>query len=319
MINKIKSTSGARFKKTNFNSFLFFLILAVIIWVFVQFSKDYTENIKIPVEYVNVPPDKVITDKNPDFLELQMQNTGFKLAYFSLFPPKLSIDISKTTQQEGELLYNIEEHRNDIRSQLDIELQNSHFLKDVLKIQFQQRKEKTIPVVSRIEVGYAVGYAAVDNMKLNPDSVTVSGPDNILDTLNQIFTKKLKLKDVNQDLYGKIAIDSSKLEKITIYTKKIEYELDIEKFTEGRVELPVELISVPKDLNVVIFPKKILLFYQVNLKDFSDINATDFRVVCDFEELDENQDFMIPKVVKKPKMVTNVRLNEKKIQFIIKK
>lgn len=315
----MRSITRTRFRKTNFNAFLFFLLLAIVIWIFAQFSKVYNEVIEIPVKYINAPPDKYITDENPEKLKLQMEATGFKLSWFSLFPPTLNIDVSKATTQDGEILYIIDEHREDIQSQLDITFDQSHFVNGVVNIRYQQRKEKVVPVYSQVKVEFAVGYAATEELHIQPDSITISGPDNILDTLNQLHTVKLDLKAVNHDLKGTVAIDTSRLSKVTLYKTKVNYELDVEKFTEGRVEIPVDLINVPEDLNVVIFPKKILLFYQVNLNDFSSIIPADFRVVCDFKELEGNQDFLIPKVVKKPANVTNLRMNEKKIQFIIKK
>lgn len=319
MINKVRTLTTKRFKRKNLNAFLFFLLFAVVIWIFVQFSKEYTEVLRIPVKYINVPPDKFITEENPEFLDLRMHNTGFKIAYFSMFPPTMTVDISKTKLVEGNLVYLLAENLEDIRTQLEIDFEKSEFLKDKLTIHFQQRKEKTVPVFPNIKTEFAVGYAAVEDVLLEPDSITVSGPDNILDTLNQLATQQLTLKDVKSDLSGKIYIDTSKLQKITVYQNEVQYSLDVEKFTEGRVVIPVEITNVPQNLDVVIFPKDVILFYQVNLKDFNKINAADFRVVCDFMEVEKNQDFLIPKIVQQPPMVTNLRLNENKIQFIIKK
>ena len=59
-----------------------------------------------------------------------------------------------------------------------------------------------IPVHSQVQVEFAVGYAAREELKIDPDSITVSGPDNILDTLNQLHTVELDLKDVKRDLQG---------------------------------------------------------------------------------------------------------------------
>lgn len=319
MIDKVKSLTRTRFRKTNFNAFLFFLLLAIVIWIFAQFSKVYNEVIEIPVKYVNAPPDKFITEENPNTLKLQMVATGFKISYFSFFPPTLQIDVSSASLRDEEIVYVIDEHRDDIQAQLGITFDQSQFVNRELRIQFQQRKEKVIPVHSQIEIEFAVGYAAREELRIVPDSITVSGPDNILDTLNQLQTFPLKLKSVNQDQKGMVAIDTSGLSKINLYQKEVQYLLEVEKFTEGSVEIPVDLINVPDNLNVVIFPKQILLFYQVNLEDYSSVLPADFRVVCDFKDLDPSQDFLIPEIVKKPENVTNLRLNEKKVQFIIKK
>ena len=315
----MKSVTRTRFRRTNFNAFLLFLILAIIIWFFAQFSKVYDEIVEIPVVYANTPPDKYLLEENPDFVKLRIQTTGFELSYLSFFPPTLLIDVQNAIEENGELIYRIDEHREDIQSQLGISFENSQFLWDELRIQFQQQKEKTLPVVSEIRTEFAVGYAAADKLQLDPDSITVSGPTEMLDSLSELHTLPLELENVKQDVEGTVAIDTSKLSKIRFFKKEVAYALDVEKFTEGRVKIPIQLVNVPEGLDVVIFPKEILLFYQVNLRDFNSIVSSDFRVVCDYAEVEGNQDFLIPKITKQPPNVTNLRLNEKKIQFIIKK
>lgn len=318
MQSRIK-TIKARFRRSNINTFLFFLACTVLIWIFVQFSKDYNEVINIPVEYVNIPPDKIITSDNPKAVKLRVEENGFRLAWKIMFPPKLSIDVSKAVPSNGKLLYVIDENRKDIISQLNINFDQSRFVKDVLAINYEQKDEKLVPVVSQVEIEYAAGYSAVDGLRLLRDSIKVSGPREILDTLTHLKTKKLSLKKVKEDLSGKVKIDTSGFNNLTLFSDSIEYTVDVEKFTEGKVVVPIELINVPKGLNVVIFPKESTLFFQVNLKNYSKVTASDFRVVADFSEVQDNQDFLIPKLLQKPEFTTNVRLNEKKIQFIIKK
>ncbi len=319
MVKRLKTLTRTRFKKTNFNSFFFFLFFAVVIWIFVQFSKQYNEVIDIPVNYVNIPPDKLLDANNPSVLKLRMEENGFRIAWFSLFPPTLDVDVSKAVQQNDQLWYFIDDNRNDIVSQLNINFEDSRFVKDVLVIDFEQMKEKKLPVVSRIELEFAAGYSATDPLQLQPDSVRVSGPDALLDTLSRLYTEKLNLKKIKETASGKIKIDTSGFKHLTVHQPVLNYLLEVEKFTEGSVQVPIELVNVPEDLNVVIFPKETLLFYQVALKEYNQIVASDFRVIADFSTVQESQDFLVPEIVKKPEITTNLRLNEKRIQFIIKK
>lgn len=319
MLKRLKTLTKTRFRKTNFNTFFFFLFFAVVIWIFVQFSKEYNEIIDIPVKYVNIPPDKLLPPDNPTVLKLRMEENGFKIAWFSLFPPTLYVDVSKTVKKNGNLIYVIDENRKEILSQLDIDFENNQFIKDTLTIKFQQKKEKKLPVISEIEVDFAAGYSATGELKIEPDSVKVSGPDALLDTLTRLYTKPLRLKKVAEDLSGTVELDTTGLKNLTLYTEEVKYNLNVEKFTEGSVQVPIELINVPEGLNVVIFPKETLLFFQVVLKDYKKVNPSDFRVVADYEKLRSNQDFLIPEITKKPAFTSNLRLNEKRIQFIIRK
>ncbi|WZL89139.1 YbbR-like domain-containing protein [Salinimicrobium sp. 3283s] len=318
MLNRFKTVTKARFKKTDFNSFLFFLFFAIVIWIFVQFSKQYSEVIEIPVEYVNVPPDKLLLN-NPESLQLRVEENGFTVAWFSLFAPTITIDLAQAYVADGNLVYDLIENRAQLQSQLELDMDDNQFLKEVLTVNFEQKQEKKLPVIFRSNIEYAAGYSAVSDLQFTPDSIMVSGPDNVLDTLSRLLTEPLSLAKVKNDREGAVYLDTTALPNVTFYNNKVEYSLDVEKFTEGKVQVPIEIMNVPRGLNVVIFPKEVVLFYQVNLKEFNKVTASDFRVVVDFNEVRGEQDFLIPQVIKKPDFTSNLRLNEKRIQFIIKK
>ena len=241
-------------KKGPLKTFLFFLGFSTIIWVFVQFSKQYTTVIELPVSYINLPKDKILLENAPKYLDLKIQDKGFNIAIYKFFPRKLEIDLSEAEPLDGKLVYNLELHKEAIFSKLRIDYENAGFLQENLKIDFQQRAVKRVPVNSKINLGFSVGYSALDKIKLQPDSITVSGPENILDTLRQVNTKALKIGNINKDIEGRIKLDRSNLGTVTFYQDEVSYSLRTDKFTEGKVEIPIEMINVPEKMNAVIFP-----------------------------------------------------------------
>ncbi|WBL23093.1 YbbR-like domain-containing protein [Zunongwangia sp. HRR-M8] len=310
---------GKKIKKANVQVFGFFLIFSAILWVLVQLSKEYNRNVEIPLTYVNMPLDKSLQD-SPKSLKFNLEAKGFLLIWkYQLFKPGLTIDLSNTKEVGSQLVYNIRDNRNTIENQLNIDFDNANFLKDSLVFDFQPRKEKRIVVLPKTDLNYDVGFSAIENVHLQPDSVTVSGPKNIIDTLTSITTKSIKGDNLNKSISGTVAIDTSNLGMLNFYRNTVDYNQKIEKFTEGNVEIPVEVINVPRGTNLTIFPKKVMVYYQVNLKNYEYVKGEQFKVICDFTEIQEGVGYMLAKVSKKPRIVNNVRLNERKIQFIIKR
>ncbi|MFD1096533.1 CdaR family protein [Salegentibacter chungangensis] len=308
------------FKKGNLKTFSFFLIFSAVIWVFVQFSKEYTQVVQIPVKYVNAPLDKSISEDKPRFLELRLQDNGFVIFWdFKIFKPSLSIDLSTALEKNGQLIYVLENHRDTIAEQLGIDFEKSRFLTDEIVIDFQLKKEKKIAVIPQTELSYAVGYSAGERVSIDPDSIKVSGPENVIDTISRVKTLPLILNNISKDLSGEIALDTTNLGMLSFYKNKVKYSQKVEKFTEGKMKIDVEVLNVPPEINLVIFPKEVVVYYQVNLEDYEKVNASDFEVICDYASLQRGDDFMIAEIVKKPDYVNNLRLNERKIQFIIKR
>nr|WP_262904328.1 YbbR-like domain-containing protein [Christiangramia sediminis] len=295
------------------------MIFSAIVWVLVQFSKTYTQLIEIPVNYVNTPLDKSISDERPDHVDLQLQDNGFNIYYYKFFNPQLKIDLSKARETENELVYSLQNHLTEIEQQLKIDFENSRIIQNEIVVPFQFKKEKMLKVIPNIEVNYAVGYSSDDPVKLTPDSVKVSGPEKIIDSMLSVPTKTIKLNKVNTDLDGNVAIDTSGLGALSFYDNSVKYTQKVEKFTEGSVEIAVEVINVPEDLNLAYFPKTIVVYYQVNLKNFENVSPADFRLVCDYKNINEGDDYMIAQLVEKPGFIHNIRLNERRIQFVIKR
>lgn len=308
-----------RFKKSSVKTFSFFLIFSAIVWVLVQFSKTYTQLIEIPVNYTNAPLDKSISDQKPDHVDLQLQDNGFSIYYYKIFNPQLIIDLSKAKEAEKNLVYTLQNHLTDIEQQLKIDFENSRIIQEEIVVPFQFKKEKMLKVIPNIEVNYAVGFSAKDSVLVTPDSVKVSGPEKIIDSLVSVPTRSISLNKVNSDLDGIVSIDTSGLGELSFYENSVRYTQKVEKFTEGSAEIAVEVENVPEDLNLAYFPKTVVVYYQVNLKEFENISAADFRVVCDYKDIKKGDDYMIAKIVEKPEFVNNIRLNERRIQFVIKR
>ncbi|MEO2060973.1 MAG: CdaR family protein [Mesonia sp.] len=315
LIHKLRNTV---FKKTNFKAFFFFLFFSVIIWVLVQFSKNYKQAIAIKVDYIEVPKDKIVKKREDEF-SIRLNDNGFNIAWFSFIKPKIEISLEDLSINGNELIYLLEDHKTQLQEQLDIDINEVVFLEDTLTIPYVQKKVRKIPIKSNVEVSYAPGYSSNELLILEPDSVKVSGASAVVDSLDFVETEKLSLENVQNDLKGKVAIDTTNQNEVTFYRTTVNYSQHVEKFTEGRVEVPIEIINAPKSLNLSIFPKRIVVIYVVSLENYKSIAKDNFRVICDYKDLKEGQNFFIPKLVEKPKNVTSTRLNINKVQFVIKK
>ncbi len=306
-------------KRGPLKTFLFFLASSAVIWVFVQFSKQYTEAVQLPLSYINIPKDKMLVNNGPSSLDLRVRDYGFNIARYKMLPPNLIIDVSNTREEGGQLIYDLEQQKPAILSQLNLDYDDATFLQDNLRIDFEQKEVKTVNVVSNIELSYAVGYSALEEIRIEPDSVRISGPSSVLDTLYEIGTLPIKINNISKDIKGKVKLDTEGLENITLFEDEVNFSLRTDKFTEGKVEIPIELINVPEDYNVVIFPKEVVVYYQVSLQDFDKIKPTAFKVVVDFRNTLPEEGYLLAQVTQKPTLVNNVRLSEKRIQYVVKR
>jgi len=263
--------------------------------------------------------DKTIAKERPDNLQLRIQDKGFAIWYYQIFKPKVKLDLGKTTTEDGQLIYNFEANREVLEDQVNINFENANFIRESLAIDFQPKKKKKVKLSPNIDLSYGVGYSANESVNLRPDSIQVSGPENIIDTLQGLKTVYLRINNINDDIAGKVKIDTANLGMLSFYTNEVAYSQDVEKFTEGNVKVPVAVMNVPENTNISIFPKEVLVYFQVNLRQYEMVDAENFSVICDYNTIDEGDDFMVARIAKSPSYVRNLRLNERKIQFVIKR
>ncbi len=306
-------------KRGPLKTFSFFLGFSAMIWVVTQFSKDYTEVLEMPIVYTNLPKDKILVGDTPKTLDIRIRDRGFYIAWNRMFPQEIIIDISDAREEGKSLVYDLELQKTAILSQLDLEYENVVFLQKNIKISFEQLTIKKVAVIASIDLSFAVGYSALKEIELQPDSIRVSGAASIMDTLKTIKTKPLKIKNISNDIKGKVKLETSNLKQVSLYQNEVNYSIRTEKFTEGKVEIPIKLLNVPEGTNVVIFPKNVVIYYQVSLKDFEKIDSSSFLVAVDFKNAKDSDGFLIAQILEEPKQVNNIRLNEKKIQFVIKR
>lgn len=314
-LQKIKTA----LRKTNFQTFGFFLFFSALVWVLLQLSKEYTQVIEIPLTYVNAPMDKSISTEKPTAVEARLQDKGFGILYYQWFKPSLEVDLEQTREEGDLLVYSLAENQEEVAEQLDLNLEKTRFLVDEILIGFQPRKKKKLKVEPRINLNFAVGYSTEKQIELSPDSVEVAGPENIVDTLKQIRTLPLKINNISSDIRGRIGIDTSGLAMLSFYRNRVNYVLEVEKFTEGQVKVEVEVLNVPEGVNLSIFPREVVVYYQVNLERYELVKETDFSVVCDYNTMGPGDDYLIAEIADKPDFIHNLRLSERKIQFVIKR
>jgi hypothetical protein len=128
----------------------------------------------------------------------------------------------------------------------------------------------------------------------------------------------LNLEEIQSDIeipLNLILPDSS--ENLVYSHKKILVKGKVDKFTEGTIQVPIDIINVPKDFKINYFPKVVGVSYYTSLSTFNEVNINEFIVECDYKNLVEGSTHLEPKLMKSPKNVKNVRLNQKRIEFII--
>ena len=305
-------------KKKNVKLFLLFFVIAFVFLIFSKLSNDYKQTLQLKVNLVNVDDEILLKKDSANYIQAYVEAKGFALMPF-LFDSSKVLDInakSEVTTKPQHFMFDVTKHKYVIEAQLGSAYDVISLMPDTLLIGYSKRASKFVPVHFKSAINYAVGYDLKDNFQLNIDSVKVVGSQEVVDTMTSVSTETLSLNDLKSDLNNIVRLDISKYKNIDVFPKTIEVKGEVVRFTEGTIEVPIIITHKPKDVIINYFPKTVTLSYYVDLENYNNIETLDFKVECDFSEIEADQTFLLPKVTKKPDFVKHINIKQKQIDFI---
>ena len=282
-------------------------------------SKEYVTDINLDVSYQNIEQDKLILNEPPKEISLSVKANGFKLIGTSFVHRPIIIDLKNLTRKTDSSYFLlsknlIPEVQNQLKSGLILNKVNV----DTLFFSINKLHSKKVPIEPNINISYKKGFDLASSIELVPDSIVISAAKALLNTIEKVKTEEIELTNVSDNVKTKINIVIP--EKVKTKYSKASLEFKVDKFTEGKIEVPISIINLPKQNSVNIFPKTVTIVYKVGLENFNKIDSNFFEVYCDYNEsLKNNLPYLVPKLKSKINITSSVRIVPNKIDFLIHK
>ena len=232
----------------------------------------------MPVRYRNIPFTKYFDNALPAFVDFHFKSSGFRLTGVHLLdrPDSLIIDIAAIPKSTSGVNFQTIALRNQWKG----DLKPYKVTPEVIKAGFNYRKSKKVPVHLISQVNFRQRFEPIGNISIEPDSVDIAGPENILNKTHEVKTIPLVLSDVFTLKQGEIELDKSSFTGLACSVTRVHYKLPVEEYTEGVVEVPVEL-PVSQRSSVTLLPSAVKITYSAPLSYFSTISQNDFKVIAE--------------------------------------
>jgi hypothetical protein len=306
-------------KQKNVKRFSLFFIVAFVFLIFSKLSNDYKQTIKLKVELFNVKDEILLKNDSSNFINIYVEAKGFSLVPFQFKKYNiLKVNAKEDVTSKGNhFVFDVQKHKYLIDEQLGSSFNLLSLKPDTLLLPYSKRASKMVAVTLKKTISYAVGFDLKEDFKLSSDSVKIVGSSTEIDKINSVFTENLELKDINNDIEKTLNINVADFKNIEVFPKKVTVSGSVARFTEGTIEVPISIKNQPNDVTKNYFPKTVTVVYYVDLEHYNTIKPKDFIVECNYAELKDNQTYLVPRVVSKPKIVKYTNIKQKRIDFII--
>ncbi|WP_179353995.1 CdaR family protein [Winogradskyella vidalii] len=305
-------------KEKKVKRFGLFFVVAFIFLIFSKLSNDYKQTVNLKVNLINTDDEILLKNDSANYIQAYVEAKGITLMPL-IFNAYKSFDVnakSDVALKSDYFIFDVQKHKYLIEDQLGNSFELISLMPDTLLIPYAKRASKLVPIKLKKKINYAVGYDIKGDYKLDVDSVKIVGSASEVNKINAITTEELSLNNVNSAINTTVRLDASGYNNIEIFPKEAVVSGTVKRFTEGTVEVSIAIINQPQNITINYFPKTVSVAYYVDLESYNAVKALDFVVECDYADLDDNQTYLIPKIVKKPDFVKHVNIKQKRIDFI---
>ena len=280
-------------------------------------NNDYEAEFSIPVRVKDVPNSVVFTSEPPSEVRVRVKDKGTVLLNYmlgkSFFP--ISLSFSDYKGKDNHVKIYASEFEKKILSQLNVSSKVLSIKPDTLDYIYSEGKSKLVPVRFRGKVTAGLQYYVSDTI-CKPDSVLIYAPAGMLDTITVAYTQTVNMENISDTTRQRVALASMKGVKFVPNSVEMTFPVDI--YTEKTVEVPLHGTNFPADKALRTFPSRVQITFQVGLKRFRSIKASDFLINVSYEELlNLGSDKYTVKLKSIPPGVSQIRIAPEQVDFLI--
>ena len=293
-----------------------------MIWLLITFSKEYATVITYPVNYNNIAQDKLLQEIPIKKIDLSIKATGFKILRAKLTTKKINLEASNLRKKNASKFYFLPKNQTTkIQKQLLNGVVLQEILQDTIFLNLGVLTSKKVALKPQVDISYHIGYDLLDQLKVTPDSIVISGPEDQLNNIKHLNLSPLILKGVKASFTEDVSIIKAKNQKnIKFKNTKVTISGKVDKFTEGTVQVPFIIKNLPENTNLTILTDKVEIVYVVALSNFAKVSEASFVVECDYAMAVKNEvGYLIPKIKTEIDFLKSIKVIPNKIDFLIQK
>lgn len=308
-------------RKRRFLTFFIFIIISSFFWLIIKLSNDYTVTFRYSITIVDVPVDKWLIENNKTELRTIVTTTGFNLLKNNyLKTNKRNLNVSLLTVPYRKLNKNnyyisTQNIIDQIANNLSVEEAAISLDETDIRFALEGQLSVDVPVIVRIKINYKKQYNQYGNIHVEPDFVKIYGSETVLDTIKAVYTEEIYLTEVSSNFTEQVKLDMNPT-LINSDTQYVGVEIDVEKFTESSIDIP---IIKSQNSNIKLFPESTKVYYLVALKDFDQINSNSFTIMADTTGISFQSRFLPLLPINSPPNSKIIRLDPKQVEYLIVK
>lgn len=302
--------------------FMFFVCISALFWFIQTLNETFEMQLDFPMQLTNVPANVVVTTNLPPTLSVTVRDKGTSLFRYETRNVVQPVVVDFDEHDDGSLYGHVILTHSEVQSQVSAVLAASTRIvtmnPDTLEYFYSRGESKRVVVVPRGHVQTDPLYYLAD-LTCQPDSITVWGPFDVLDTLRAVYTIPTNVTDLTGDQRKTVKLSVPR--GLKLVPDEVELIADVDMYTEKTVEVPIVGTNFPAGYTLRTFPSMAQVTFRVGSKNYKNITADNFVITATYEELialpqDAGLQLQLRSL---PEGTSQVRISPSQVDFLIEK
>ena len=256
------------------------LVVAVVMWFSFSMRETYPLTMRMPVVIAQTPAGSSLRSRPPETATVTLRGEGWTLLSLARRTPTITVDA------EGRVV-SLAAALSELGLPDGVEVQA--VTPQAFDLDLDTETNRRLPIRLRQRIVTEGGFDLLRPPRLSPDSVTVTGAQSLLGTLDAWPTELLVAEDVEDSFTRIVALADTFGGLLRPSVEATRVQVDVGEFTEAERDLMVEVENVPAGVRGVRFdPPRVTAVFRVPTEgDTYDRaqNSPRVRAVVDFFDI----------------------------------
>jgi len=198
---------------------------------------------------------------------------------------------------------------------MDVKLQE--ITPAVLTLAFDSMAVRHILVASKAEILFKSRYGLLQPLRFEPSYVTVTGPHELVEALDTLYTVPGRFTGVDATFRKRMALVLPR--HVYVEPGRVMLIAEVDEFTERVITLPVWINNQTDSSRIRLFPREVEVSFRIGLSSYTSIKPEDFSLFVSGEEIGEKVSQLKVRVRKAPPGVNNLKIKPEYVEFLLER
>lgn len=309
-------SSGSPMTKTVLN-YLIFVFISFMFWAFLSLNNNIQHDIEIPIKINEIPDSSTIITSMPTHVSVNVKDKGISLLKFLVGKtPVLNLKFKDYALQEGVFFISNTELRRKIRGLFDNSTTIQGISIENINIKYTNLSGKKVPIRLDLDIKPNIQYVIYGSVEQDVDSAIVFADRNALAEIDEVYTYRVVEQNLKDTLLRTVAI--APIQNVKIEPERIQLTIPVEPLISKKLNIPVQVKNMPKEMNVITFPSVVEVSFLVPFSMYR--KNIPMAAVVDFNDIKRTKGNKVNvKIEESPALYNNISLGQDSVEFIIEK